>query len=61
MDAISVTTDRTRNRIIHRAFQKGLLVLGAGFESIRFLPPLDITQREIDMALNILDDVLKTL
>jgi len=61
MDAISVETDITRNRIIKRAFQKGLLILGCGFESLRFLPPLNVTQREIDIALNILDDVLKTL
>ncbi len=61
MLAISVATDRTRNRIIQQAFKKGLLILGCGFESIRFLPPLDVTQREIDIALNILDDVLKSL
>jgi 4-aminobutyrate aminotransferase len=61
MAAISVTTDRIRNRIIRGAFQKGLLLLGCGFESIRFLPPLNVNRREIDMALNILDDVLKGL
>jgi len=61
MAAISVSTDRTRNRIIQRAYQKGLLLLGCGFESIRFLPPLNVTQREIDITLNILDDVLKSL
>lgn len=61
MAAISVSTDRTRNRILQRAFQKGLLLLGCGFESIRFLPPLNVNQREIDIALNILDDVLKSL
>ena len=59
MAAISVSTDRTRNRIIQRAFQKGLLVLGCGFESIRFLPPLNVRQREIDIALNIMDDAAR--
>jgi len=61
MAAISVSTDRTRNRIIGGAFQKGLLLLGCGFESIRFLPPLNVKKREIDIALNILEDVLKNL
>jgi 4-aminobutyrate aminotransferase len=57
MDAISVETDDLRNRVIRKAFQKGLLVASCGFESIRFLPPLNVTQREIDIALNILEDV----
>ncbi len=61
MDAISVTSDRTRNRIITGALQQGLLIIGCGFESIRFLPPLDVKKREIDLALNILDDVLNHL
>jgi 4-aminobutyrate aminotransferase len=57
MDAISVETDELRNRVIRGAFQRGLLVVSCGFESIRFLPPLNVTQREIDIALNILEDV----
>ena len=61
MAAISVSTDKTRNRIVQRAFQKGLLLLACGFESIRFLPPLNVTRREIDIGLDILDDVLKNL
>jgi 4-aminobutyrate aminotransferase len=61
MDAISVETDGLRNRVIQKAFQKGLLLASCGFESIRFLPPLDVTQREIDIALNILEDVFSEL
>jgi len=61
MDAISVETDELRNRVIQRAFQKGLLLASCGFESIRFLPPLNVTQREIDIALNILEDVFSEL
>jgi len=57
MDAMSVDTDELRNRVIQKAFQKGLLLASCGFESIRFLPPLNVTQREIDIALNILEDV----
>jgi 4-aminobutyrate aminotransferase len=57
MDAISVETDDLRNRVIRSAFQKGLLLASCGFESIRFLPPLNVTQREIDIALDILEDV----
>jgi 4-aminobutyrate aminotransferase len=57
MDAISVETDDLRNLVIRSAFQKGLLLASCGFESIRFLPPLNVTQREINIALDILEDV----
>jgi 4-aminobutyrate aminotransferase len=33
-------------------------LLGCGFESIRILPPLDVREREIDLALEILDEAL---
>jgi 4-aminobutyrate aminotransferase len=61
MAAVSVTAEKKRARIIREAFQRGLLLLGCGFESIRFLPPLDVREREIDMALNILNDVMTRL
>ena len=58
MLAFSVETEEWRNQILHRALQKGLLLIGCGFESIRFLPPLNVNKREIDLALEILDKVL---
>jgi len=58
MLAFSVEKEEWRNAILRRAFQKGLLLLGCGFESIRILPPLDVRKREIDMALEILDETL---
>jgi 4-aminobutyrate aminotransferase len=52
--------DRTwRNEIIKIAFQKGLLLLGCGENSIRFCPALTVTADEIDEYLTILDDVIK--
>ena len=36
-----------------------LLLLGCGYKVIRFLPPLDVRKREIDLALDILEDVFK--
>ena len=47
-----------RNDIIQRCFRKGLLLLGAGQNVIRMAPPLVITKREADVALEILDGVL---
>ena len=48
-----------RNRIIQTCFEKGLLLLGCGENVIRLSPALIITQREADLALTILEEVLK--
>jgi 4-aminobutyrate aminotransferase len=59
MDAIEIDSRERRDRIIHKAFERGLLLLGSGYKVIRFLPPLDIRSREIDMALEILEAACK--
>ncbi|MGA2464540.1 MAG: acetyl ornithine aminotransferase family protein [Thermodesulfobacteriota bacterium] len=48
-----------RNTVIQGCFEKGLLILGCGENVIRFSPPLIITQKEADIALSILEEVLK--
>jgi 4-aminobutyrate aminotransferase len=50
-----------RNDIIKRAFQKGLLLLGCGENSIRFCPPLTVNREEIDKCLSIFDDVVREI
>jgi 4-aminobutyrate aminotransferase len=48
-----------RSEVIQACFKKGLLILGCGENVIRLIPPLMITQREADLALTILEDVLE--
>jgi 4-aminobutyrate aminotransferase len=48
-----------RSKIIQACFEKGLLILGCGENAIRLIPPLIITQGEADIALTILEEVLK--
>ena len=60
MIAIEIDSRERRDRIIQNAFQRGLLLLGCGYKAIRFLPPLDVRQREIDMALEILQKACKS-
>jgi 4-aminobutyrate aminotransferase len=48
-----------RNAVIQGCFEKGLLLLGCGENVLRFSPPLIITQRETDIALTILEEVLE--
>jgi len=50
-----------RNKIIQACFEKGLLILGCGENVIRFSPPLIIGQKEADLALTILEDVLQEM
>ena len=50
-----------RNQIIQACFEKGLLVLGCGENSIRLSPPLIITKKEADTALTILEEVLRKM
>jgi 4-aminobutyrate aminotransferase len=59
MDAVEIDSRERRNSIIRKAFEKGLLLLGCGYKVIRFLPPLDVRKREIDMALEVLEGVCK--
>ncbi len=47
-----------RSRIIQACFEKGLLILGAGENVIRFSPPLIIAKKEADTALAIFEEVL---
>jgi len=68
MVAIEVTKSEDvaalRDKILYRAFEKGLLLLGCGKNSIRFSPALTIISDEIDVAVKLLgeavQDVLKT-
>ncbi|KNF09381.1 acetylornithine aminotransferase ArgD [Gottschalkia purinilytica] len=44
--------------IINKCIEKGLLLVGAGANVIRFVPPLTIKEKEIDEAVEILGEVL---
>jgi 4-aminobutyrate aminotransferase len=44
-----------RERVETACFERGLIILGAGFNTIRWSPPLIITRENIDVALEIFD------
>lgn len=50
--------DRPVNEIILKAMDKGLILISAGANVIRFVPPLIITKEEIDTMIAILDSIL---
>jgi 4-aminobutyrate aminotransferase len=50
-----------RDRIQELAFERGLLVLGAGRNTIRLCPPLVITRDQADFALDTLEECLSVV
>lgn len=45
--------------VTSKALEKGLLLIGAGSDVIRFVPPLIVTEKEIDEMIRILDEILE--
>jgi 4-aminobutyrate aminotransferase len=48
-----------RDRIVDRAFERGLLILGAGDNTLRLCPPLIVTRDQCDFALDTLEACLR--
>jgi 4-aminobutyrate aminotransferase len=48
-----------RDRVVQMAFERGLLVLGAGANSIRLSPPLVITAEQAEFALDTLEECIR--
>jgi 4-aminobutyrate aminotransferase len=47
-----------RDRIEVACFERGLIILGAGTNTIRWSPPLILTKENVDVALEIFDDAI---
>lgn len=47
-----------RNQVVHSCFEKGLLTLGCGRSTVRFMPPLMIEKNLVDEGLGIFEDAL---
>ncbi|CQR52202.1 MULTISPECIES: aspartate aminotransferase family protein [Haloferax] len=53
MLAVEFDTKQRRDAVVEAALDRGLLTLGCGKKTIRLLPPLDSTEREIEMGVGI--------
>jgi 4-aminobutyrate aminotransferase len=59
-----VTKERAseeRDKIVDMAFERGLLILGAGENTLRLSPPLVITKDQADFAMETLEDCLREM
>lgn len=59
MQGIEVTIPASD--IVSKCMEKGLLLIGAGANVVRFVPPLTVTQTEINSAIGILTDALQEI
>jgi 4-aminobutyrate aminotransferase len=53
MLGVEFDTKERREAVVAACLERGLLVLGCGYKTLRLLPPLDVTEREIDLALDV--------
>ena len=51
--------DNPLGDIINRALEKGLILINAGADIIRFVPPLVITRENVDEMIAILDTCIE--
>jgi L-lysine 6-transaminase len=58
MCSFDLPTTEIRNQFREKCFEEKLMILGCGDKSIRFRPPLNITESEIDKGLTIIKKVL---
>ncbi len=61
MCSFDLPTAELRNNFRETGYKEKLMILGCGEKSIRFRPPLNITENEIDKGLNIIRKVLKLM
>ena len=49
-----------RDRVVEKAFYRGLLLLGCGESGIRFSPALTVKKEEVDVAMEILEECFQS-
>ena len=59
--AFDVESEATKKAFEEKAFQKGLILMGCGHNSIRITPPLIIEKQQIDEGLEILEQVVREI
>jgi 4-aminobutyrate aminotransferase len=50
-----------RDRVVQRAFERGILFLGCGPSTIRIVPPLIVTKEETDVAMDALEESIASV
>jgi 4-aminobutyrate aminotransferase len=61
MLAVEFDSKERRDAIQEEAFSRGLLTIGCGKQTLRLLPPLDVTEREIYLAAEMFADTAESV
>lgn len=61
IQGIQIDDGLPTGKIVENAMSKGLLLVGAGHQVIRFVPPLIVQKGHVDEMIGILSEVLETL
>ena len=48
-----------RDLIVEKAFERGVLLLGCGPNTVRIAPPLIVTKEQADIALDVLEECIQ--
>lgn len=56
---IAAKLDIETGDIVNECLRRGLLVISAGSKTLRFVPPLIITNQDVDCAIKVLDEVME--
>ena len=57
MQGVAIT--KVPKEVISKCIEKGMLIVSAGENVIRFVPPLIVTKEQIDEAVSILKEALQ--
>jgi 4-aminobutyrate aminotransferase len=61
MLAVEFDSKERRDEVVHAAAERGLLALGCGHRTLRVLPPLDVTEREMGMGIDLLTEAVEAV
>lgn len=59
--AVEFDSKERREAVIEAALKRGLLTLGCGHKTLRLLPPLDVTEREIALGISLLGEAIEAV
>ncbi|MDL5362245.1 aspartate aminotransferase family protein [Halalkalicoccus sp. NIPERK01] len=58
MLAVEFDSKERRDAVVKAGLRRGLLTLGCGHSTIRLLPPLDVTEREIELGISMFREAI---
>jgi L-lysine 6-transaminase len=59
--AFDLKDDQTRDKLVGKLFENGLFILKCGCHTIRFRPPLNVSEEEIEQCVEMISDTLKDM